>query len=378
VAAATLVAVLATSGALTNLASTVAAPEMYEQVAANAANVTAGAWRSFLFVIVTAGVIFAASRGRVPHAALGWALAALVSTDLWSVLRLYWRVSPPAAQLYASDPTIEYIKRQPQPGRVLSLRLAPEAAVHDPVLTGDGLMTHGIRQVLGYHGNELGRYQTLYGAQGSLANPNFWQLYNVRYFLTNAPQLPVDSARRVVGPVKDAAGTSVYLFELPVPSQGAWVAPAIVKAPDEATLATVLDPRFPVRSTAIFDTAANVPARTDLRRPPPPLPIQPAVSRTAPGRITVTLDTPAPVGSALVVSENYFPGWSATVDGRPAGAFRADFTLIGVPLPEGARRIDLEFRDQAYERGKPITLMAVGLALLVAVGGVAVDRRRRA
>ena len=55
------------------------------------------------------------------------------------------------------------------------------------------------------------------------------------------------------------------------------------------------------------------------------------------------------------MSENYYPGWSATVDGHPAQAGRADYTLIGVPLPTGATTIDLEFHDPALPLGEKIT-----------------------
>ena len=33
--------------------------------------------------------------------------------------------------------------------------------------------------------------------------------------------------------------------------------------------------------------------------------------------------------------------------------------MIGVPLPAGAKSIELEFTSPAYERGKMITLLAV-------------------
>jgi len=375
--AAAVIGLLAAAGAWTNLATTVALPERYDAVLANASNVVIGAWRSFLFVAIAVAVLFMRLRGRVSYQLAGWALAATVASDLWSVVRQYWRFSPPAAELYASDPAIEFVKGQPEPGRVLTLPLDANMAYNDPMLRGAGLMYHDIRQVLGYHGNELGRYQRVYQTEGAFANPNFWQLYNVRYFLTNVAQVPIPGATRLVGPVRDAAGSNVYLYRLPGDNPAAWVAPAIVKAPDEVTLATILDPRFPVASTAIFDTSAAVRARTDLSAPPAPLPIEASVSRYDPGHVTLQLDAPAPAGSALIVSENYYPGWRATVDGRPATVGRANYTLIGVELPAGARNIDLTFHSEPYETGKVVTWIALVLTAVLIAGGVLVDRRRR-
>jgi uncharacterized membrane protein YfhO len=79
-----------------------------------------------------------------------------------------------------------------------------------------------------------------------------------------------------------------------------------------------------------------------------------------------------------VVSENYFPGWTATVDGKPAAAYRAMYSLIGVPLPTGARTIELRFASSSYETGKLITLIALGLACVLLGAGVVTDRRSRA
>jgi uncharacterized membrane protein YfhO len=64
-----------------------------------------------------------------------------------------------------------------------------------------------------------------------------------------------------------------------------------------------------------------------------------------------------------MVSENYYPGWSATVDGKPATIGRADMTLIGVELPAGARNVSLRFASPPYETGKKVTLAALLLAL---------------
>jgi uncharacterized membrane protein YfhO len=78
----------------------------------------------------------------------------------------------------------------------------------------------------------------------------------------------------------------------------------------------------------------------------------------------------------MVVSENYYPGWLATIDGKPGRLGRVDFNLIGVELPAGARSVLLEFTSPTYQRGKVITWLAITLGLVVLLGGVWRDRRR--
>ena len=92
----------------------------------------------------------------------------------------------------------------------------------------------------------------------------------------------------------------------------------------------------------------------------------------------IELDAPAPAGSALMVSENYYPGWNATIDGKPAAVHRANLSLMGVPLPAGARKIELTFTSASFERGKLITLAAIGLSLLAIGAGALVQRRQYA
>jgi uncharacterized membrane protein YfhO len=95
-----------------------------------------------------------------------------------------------------------------------------------------------------------------------------------------------------------------------------------------------------------------------------------------PGHATIALSAPAPAGAALVVSENYFPGWTASVDGRSTPVYRADFNLIGVPLPAGARNVELTFHDAAVSTGKAVTLTALLLAVVALAAGLVTDRRR--
>ena len=80
----------------------------------------------------------------------------------------------------------------------------------------------------------------------------------------------------------------------------------------------------------------------------------------------------------MMVSENYYPGWSALVDGKPANIGRADVSLIGVELPAGARKIELRFSSPPYEKGKSVTIAALLLALVWWGAGAVLGKVRRA
>jgi hypothetical protein len=368
--------VLGISGGLTNLGMSVAPDGRGDYVLDNAGALAVGSMRSFVFVAFACLTLFLLYTRRLSRNVAGSLLAATIVVDLWTVERRYWQFSPPASVTYKADAAIEFVQRQPQPVRVFSAAMEMGAAPRDPFLdNATGLMAQKIRLVLGYHGNHIARYDLLFPPQ-QLGNPNAWRLLNLKYIYTNKADLGVPDIKRVVGPVRNAAGSQIYLHELPGENPYAWVAPIIVKATDDQAAATVLDPRFDVRRAALFDASAAVQGETPNALPEA-LAINAKVASYAPGRVSIELDAAAPRGSALMVSENYYPGWSATVDGRPAVVGRADVSLMGVALPEGARRIELQFSSRPYETGKAITLGAIGLALLGALAGFLMDRRRR-
>ena len=374
-----IVGVLGLLGILTDFARALAPDEMLDMVIQNSDKVALGAWRSFAFILLAVIVVVFYRRGKLKLATAGWALAVFAAVDSWTIMRHYWVFSPPASVSFKSDALIETIKRDSVPSRVLAIELE-QNDLRDPNLQGDGLMVHRVRTLLGYHGNQLGRFNELLqkdeGFQ-QVFNPRIWELYNVRYLLTNSSEVGqfFPGAQWVIGPVKDAAGTETYLYRLPGENPLAWVAPVIVKAADSPVASALLNESFDVRQAALFAEDANVTEIDTLAALPMPSRIQAKVRSYAPGAISLELSEPAPAGSALLVAENYFPGWSALVDGKPAVTARANYALIGVQLPQGGRKVELSFNDPAYDRGKVITLLALALAVVMIGGGIFVERR---
>ncbi|HEX6575833.1 MAG TPA: YfhO family protein [Gemmatimonadaceae bacterium] len=375
-----IVAALGAMGILTDFARALAPDDMLDLVISNAGAVTYGAWRSFAFVLLAVVAIILYRKGKIPLAAAGWTLAILAIVDSVTIMRNYWIFSPPASVSYKSNAAIEKIKADPEPSRVLAVGIE-EPTQRDTDLEGDGLMIHRVRNVLGYHGNQLGRYNEILQKDDGFIqafNPAAWRIYNVRYVLTNTNDVSqyFPGAQWQIGPVKDAAGVDVYLYRLPGNNPFAWVASSIVKAEDDAVAATLFARGFDPRSAALFAHDAPVTAVDTLAVLPLPADIGVDVEHYAPGRMTLYLTSPAPPGSALVVSENYFPGWTATVDGKPAAIGRTDYTLIGVELPAGGRKIELTFDDPAYEQGKIVTLIALMLTAIMIGGGIFMERKR--
>ncbi|MDE2489998.1 MAG: YfhO family protein, partial [Elusimicrobia bacterium] len=77
---------------------------------------------------------------------------------------------------------------------------------------------------------------------------------------------------------------------------------------------------------------------------------------------------PAAAARLLFLSIPYDAGWSARVDGARVVPVRVDAGFLGVPLPAGARRIDLSFAPPLRAAGAALSLAALALyAALLAV-----------
>ncbi len=83
-----------------------------------------------------------------------------------------------------------------------------------------------------------------------------------------------------------------------------------------------------------------------------------------PNRLRIEAELKRP--SFVVVSELYYPGWEASVDGKPAILIEGDYILRAIPVDAGRHEIMLRFRSKTFQWGLVISLAALaGMALLM-------------
>ncbi len=87
----------------------------------------------------------------------------------------------------------------------------------------------------------------------------------------------------------------------------------------------------------------------------------------------MTLKTQANESRFLVLSENYYPGWRAWVNGREQPILRVDYTLRGLLLDKGTNEIRFVFKPQSFLLGAWITM----LTLTCVVGSLLILRPKR-
>ena len=76
----------------------------------------------------------------------------------------------------------------------------------------------------------------------------------------------------------------------------------------------------------------------------------------------------------LVVSDAYYPGWNAYVDGNATPIFPADYAFRGVFLEPGDHRVTMAYEPESVRNGIIISLIA---ALALGIGVILFRRRYR-
>lgn len=128
----------------------------------------------------------------------------------------------------------------------------------------------------------------------------------------------------------------------------------------ESAFDAVIDPAFRPREEAVVEG------------PPPAVAAAEGAERVTLVRDRpehVTLDATLSAPGLLVLADSFFPGWQASVDGRPAEILRTNYAFRGVALPAGTHRVEFRYRPRAFYAGVALAAVAA-LAALVA-------RRRR-
>jgi hypothetical protein len=67
----------------------------------------------------------------------------------------------------------------------------------------------------------------------------------------------------------------------------------------------------------------------------------------------------APEDSLLVLSDTYYPGWKAFVDGKKTKIYRADYTFRAIPFSAGAHRVEFVYDPLSFKLGALFTMLGI-------------------
>jgi hypothetical protein len=129
-------------------------------------------------------------------------------------------------------------------------------------------------------------------------------------------------------------------------------------------------PEFEPLKTAVLeelpeDISAVAGANVTLGEGPPG---EARIIKYEANRVVIQVDAKQP--GVLVLTDNYYPGWQATIDGQPAEIYRVNGLVRGLFVKPGDREVEFYYFPASFKRGLGIAFFS----LLVAVGLWAVSR----
>ncbi len=313
-------------------------------------------WHHFLGLLLAGGVLlWLAGRPRrwLTHP---WAMGLLAAWLAFNLFTVNWRFNlekPGAATPFVPDGLTQFLQaRLPSPPD-------PNRAAAEPArIASGGLLPGGHSAAAVYHLEDLTGNTPLQLARIArfaevMPAWRFWQLMNVRYVVD----------RRDIGDpglklVFDGGERKV--FEVNDPFPRAWLVSKVeVLEDDEAAAARLAADEFDLRQAAV------VPA-------PLPQPLAEAasgavtLSRVGPADLAVTVDAVGP--HLLVISQVYYPGWLAMIDGQPAPVWRVNVVQQGVVVPAGRHTVKIIYRPSSFWWGCLLSILGLLVCVLLWIG----------
>ena len=333
---------------------------------------TSDCWRTFVIIVLGTCLLLLCQYGKLkPEYTVG-AVLVLCLIDLWQVNKRYLNdeMFVPEAEREAPQQktqTDELILRdQNLDYRVLNLASNT---------FNENETSYYHKSVGGYHAAKLRRYQEMIEAY---INPEMQSLFKgVSEAGGDMTQVNGDS----ICPVLNMLNTRYFIFPLQggqtVPIQNpyaygnAWFVDKldyVDNANDEIAAVGKIDLRHQAVADAKFKEQLGEATAQDTLS---------LVNITSYEPNRLTYDVSSDKGGVLVFSEIYYPGWEAKVDGQPVELGRVDYILRALNIQPGKHEVELSFFPKSVNATETVAYVAYVLLLLLVLGGVFMEYRRR-
>ena len=333
---------------------------------------TSDCWRSFWIIVIGTVLLLLFRYGKLKREYTVAAILVLCLIDLWQVNKRYLNdeMFVPEAEREAPQQmsqTDEQILRD----KTLDYRVLNLASN----TFNENETSYYHKSIGGYHAAKLRRYQEMIEAYIS---PEMQQmLQTVSEAGGDMTKVKGDS----IWPVLNMLNTRYIIFPLQggqtVPIQNpfafgnAWMVDRINYVKDaNAEIAAV--GKSNLRQEAVADerfksVLGEAVAQDTLSRV--------TIKAYEPNELTYEVQTGK--GGVLVFSEIYYPGWTATVDGKPAEVGRVDYILRALRVSPGKHEVVLTFKPKSVENTETIAFTAYGILILAILGAALMSWRSK-
>ena len=333
---------------------------------------TSDCWRSFWIIVIGTVLLLLFRYGKLKREYTVAAILVLCLIDLWQVNKRYLNdeMFVPEAEREAPQQmsqTDEQILRD----KTLDYRVLNLASN----TFNENETSYYHKSIGGYHAAKLRRYQEMIEAYIS---PEMQQmLQTVSEAGGDMTKVKGDS----IWPVLNMLNTRYIIFPLQggqtVPIQNpfafgnAWMVDKINYVKDaNAEIAAV--GKSNLRQEAVADerfksVLGEAVAQDTLSRV--------TIKAYEPNELTYEVQTGK--GGVVVFSEIYYPGWTATVDGKLAEVGRVDYILRALRVSPGKHEVVLTFKPKSVENTETIAFTAYGILILAILGAALMSWRSK-
>lgn len=333
------------------------------------------AFRSLIFVLLGAGVLWASLKTKLKESHLYIALVLFILIDLWAVDKRYLNndnfiSSRQMENLSAIQPADQTIHIDKDLGyRVVDL------SSRDPFRYARPSRYHN--SIGGYHAAKLGRYQDIIDRYLFLEVNQLLSVFG--------PDATQEIVMNAVSKMKIHAmlNTKYAIYNpnaapFPIPGAlgSAWFAEAriVSSAQEEIAGLGVLDLSYEATVHEEFTTQlADLGSIT-------PSPVSDIISLDERLPNYLKYSVSASNRKLAVFSEIWYPhGWKAYIDGEETEILRANYVLRALVIPEGEHQVEFRFKSTSLSTGQAIAMIGSILVILLLLAfGYITYRKKKA
>ena len=320
---------------------------------------TADCRRSLFVIIIGVFVLLLFKAGKLKTAPMAAILFVLCLGDLWIVNKRYLN----------DDMFVDKTQRdQPMPKSAAVDQILHDTSLDYRVLNlatntfNENETSYYLKSIGGYHPAKLRRYQELIDAYIS---PEMQRLYPaIAESQGDMTQVKGDS----IFPVLNMLNTKYFILPLEggqtVPVQNpyaygnAWIIDKVTYV-DNANAELARVGKIDLRHEAVADKRFKA-VLGDSKKQDGESIVK--LTSYAPNRLTYDVSTTK--GGVIVFAENYYPGWTALVDGKEVEIGRVNYVLRAISVTAGRHKVELSFFPKTVNTTEYIAYAAYVVILL--------------
>ena len=320
---------------------------------------TADCRRSLFIIIIGVFVLLLFKAGKLKTAPMAAILFVLCLGDLWIVNKRYLN----------DDMFVDKTQRdQPMPKSAAVDQILHDTSLDHRVLNlatntfNENETSYYLKSIGGYHPAKLRRYQELIDAYIS---PEMQRLYPaIAESQGDMTQVKGDS----IFPVLNMLNTKYFILPLEggqtVPVQNpyaygnAWIIDKVTYV-DNANAELARVGKIDLRHEAVADKRFKA-VLGDSKKQDGESIVK--LTSYAPNRLTYDVSTTK--GGVIVFAENYYPGWTALVDGKEVEIGRVNYVLRAISVTAGRHKVELSFFPKTVNTTEYIAYAAYVVILL--------------